>query len=171
MKAIGPIIQNGFVVPDWREAAEHWARVLGVGPFFVVEHVEFAECRYRGEPVEIDMSVAIAYAGDLQIELVEQHNDAPSIYSSFLANNAPGLQHVGALTEDLDRALDENGLRDRIVQDGATAAGQRFAYVDTVFHNGTMLEIVEADESMRKGFDYMRNASRDWDGETVVHGR
>ncbi len=163
-------MQNGFVVRDWREAAEHWAHVLGVGPFFAVEHVEFGECRYHGEPVDIDMSVAIAYAGDLQIELVQQHNDAPSIYSSFLADNPPGLQHVGALTEDLDRALDDNGLHDKIVQDGVTAAGQRFAYVDTVLHNGTMLEIIETDAAMQRGFDFMRNAAREWDGIAAVHG-
>ena len=163
-------MQNGFVVRDWREAAEHWARALGVGPFFVVEHIEFAECRYRGEPTAIDMSVAIAYAGEFQIELVEQHNDAPSIYTDFLANNADGLQHVGALTEDLDRALDENDLRGRIVQDGTTAAGQRFAYVDTVLHNGTMLEIIETDATMLKGFDYMKDAARRWDGVDAIRG-
>lgn len=163
-------MQNGFVVSDWREAAEHWAQALGTGPFFVVEHIEFAECRYRGEPSNIDMSVAIAYAGDFQIELVQQHNDAPSIYRDFLENNAPGLQHVGALTEDLDRALDANDLRGRIVQDGTTSSGQRFAYVDTVMHNGTMLEIVETDASMLKSFDYMKNAARNWDGKTAIRG-
>ena len=163
-------MQNGFVVDDWRKAAEHWAHALGTGPFFVVEHIEFAECRYRGKSTAIDMSVAIAYAGGLQIELVEQHNDAPSIYRDFLRDNAPGLQHVGALTDDLDRALDENRLRTRIVQDGITASGQRFAYVDTVLHNGSMLEIIETDAAMLKSFDYMQNAARDWDGAKPIRG-
>ena len=170
MHAIGPIMQNGFVVADWHEAALHWAEHLGVGPFFVVKHIEFAECRYRGEATSIDMSVAIAYAGEFQIELVQQHNDAPSIYRDFLAANAPGLQHVGALTDDLDAALDRNDLRDRIVQDGETAAGQRFAYVDTILHNGTMLEIIETDAAMRRGFDFMRNAAATWDGIDPVRG-
>jgi len=170
MHALGPIMQNGFVVADWREAAEHWAETLGTGPFFVVEHIEFAECRYRGERTAIDMSVAIAYAGDLQIELVQQHNDAPSIYRDFLRDNAPGLQHVGALTDNLDRALDENRLRERIVQDGITASGQRFAYVDTVLHNGSMLEIIETDAAMLKSFDYMQNAARNWDGTNAIRG-
>ena len=165
---IGRIMQNGFVVPDWRAAAEHWAHTLGVGPFFVVEHVEFAECRFRGEPVEIDMSVAIAYSGDYQIELVQQHNDAASIYTEFLASNAPGLQHVGTLVDDLDQALDSIKLRSKIIQDGVTAAGQRFAYVDTVQHNGTMLELIEVDAAMHNAFDYMRKAAENWDGVTAV---
>lgn len=170
MQAVGPVMQNGFIVPDWRAAALHWAEQLGVGPFFVVEHVEFSECRYRGEPTDIDMSVAIAYAGSFQIELVEQHNDAPSIYRDFLHANAPGLQHVGALSEDLDAALDLNGLRERIIQDGVTSAGQRFAYVDTILHNGTMLEIVETDAAMRQGFDYMERAAANWDGSRPIRG-
>ena len=161
-------MQNGYVVEDWRAAAEHWAKNLGVGPFFPMEHVPFAECRYKGEPTDIDVTVAIAYSGDYQIELVQQLNDAPSIYTEFSRHNAPGLQHVGTLVDDLDRALDENDFRDRIVQDGITRAGQRFAYVDTVLHNGTMLEIIETDESMRKGFAYMQNAAADWDGSRPV---
>ena len=170
MHAIGPVMQNGYVVRDWREAAEHWARTLGVGPFFVVENVGFAECRYRGEPTDIDMSVAIAYSGELQIELVEQHNDAPSIYRDFLETSGPGLQHVGALTSDLDAALDGNDLRDRILLDGVTTAGQRFAYVDTILHNGSMLEIIETDAAMQKAFDYMKKAARDWDGSEFIRG-
>jgi hypothetical protein len=35
-------------------------------PFFVMEHIEFAQCTYRGVASPIDMSVAIAYRGDLQ---------------------------------------------------------------------------------------------------------
>ena len=58
--ALGRIMQNGYVVEDWRAAAEHWAKNLGVGPFFPMEHVPFAECRYKGEPTEIDVTVAIA---------------------------------------------------------------------------------------------------------------
>ena len=167
---LGPIIQNGFVVDDWRKAALHWAERLGVGPFFVLEHVQFDECRYRGEATEIDMSVAIAYTGGYQIELVQQHNDAPSIYTEFLQHNAPGLQHVGTLVEDLDQALDANELRDRIIQDGRTAAGQRFAYVDTILHNGTMVELIEADAEMHKAFAYMRKAAEEWDGRDVIRG-
>ena len=166
----GPIMQNGFVVRDWREAALHWAEKLGVGPFFKLEHIKFDECRYRGEPTRIDMSVAIAYTGGYQIELVEQHNDAPSIYTDFLKHNEPGLQHVGTLVEDLDAALDANDLRDSIVQDGRTAAGQRFAYVDTILHNGTMVELIEADEGMRKAFDYMQKAAESWDGRDPIRG-
>ena len=52
----------------------------------------------------------------------------------------------------------------------AIAASQRFAYVDTVMHNGTMLEIIETDDAMRKGFEYMQTAAASWDGSRPVRG-
>ena len=168
MGTLGPIMQNGYVVHDWRAAAMHWVEQLGVGPFFALEHIAFDACRYRGKPADIDMTVAIAYTGDYQIELVQQHNDVPSIYTDFLIHNAPGLQHVGTLVDDLDAALDDFGFAERIVQDGRTAAGQRFAYVDTVLTNGTMLELIEADGEMHNAFAYMREAAREWDGRDPI---
>ena len=166
----GPIFQNGFAVHEWRPAAEHWIEVMGVGPFFIMEHIEFEWCTFRGEPVEIDMSVALAFTGGQQIELVQQHCDTPSIYTEFLANNAPGLQHMGVLVDDLQATLDERKLRDKIVQEGRTAGGINFAYVDTIHHNGTMIELIEADEGVRSAFGFMRKASEDWDGSDPIRG-
>ena len=166
----GPIFQSGYVVPDWEAAAWHWIEKLGVGPFFVLRHVEFAECFYRGQPTCADLTVAITYSGEHQIELVQQHNDAPSIYTDFLTRSPYGLQHVGALTRDLDRTLDDHSLLDRRIQWGETSAGQRFAYVDTCFTEGTMLELIEADRTMLDAFDYMRRAAADWDGSKPIRG-
>lgn len=166
----GPILQSGYVVADWEQAARHWIERLGVGPFFVLRHVEFAECYYRGAPTDADLTVAIAYTGDHQIELVQQHNDAPSIYTEFLARAPHGLQHVGALTADLDRSLDETGLREKRIQWGVTRAGQRFAYVDTCLHEGTMLELIEADPAMLEAFAHMKAAAANWDGSKPIRG-
>jgi len=166
----GPLLQNGFAVHDWRAAAEHWVEVMGVGPFFLMDHIEFDWCEFRGEPAHLDLSVAIAYSGGQQIELVQQHNDAPSIYTEFLAANEPGLQHMGVFVDDLQATLDEQDLRSKIIQQGRTAAGVNFAYVDTVFHNGTMLELIEADENVRGAFDFMRRAAENWDGAQPLRG-
>ena len=166
----GPILQNGYAVHDWRAAAEHWVEVMGVGPFFLMEHIEFEWCTFRGEPVELDLCVAIAYTGEQQIELVQQLNDAPSIYTEFLAKNEPGLQHMGVFVDDLQGVLDARNLRDQVVQEGRTKAGIDFAYVETGGHNGTMIELIEADDGVRKAFDYMRKASIGWDGSEPIRG-
>ena len=166
----GPIMQNGFAVHDWQQAADHWVNVMGVGPFFVMRHIEFDWCEFRGEPVDLDLVVAIAYTGHQQIELVQQLNDAPSIYTEFLQDNEPGLQHMGVFVDDLQATLTARDLHQHIVQQGRTSAGVSFAYVDTVLHNGTMLELIEADTAVRGAFAGMHQASVDWDGDRPIRG-
>ena len=169
-RLFGPIMQNGFVVSDWQLAAQHWSSVLGVGPFFVLRHIEYDWIEYRGERVEMDVSVAIAYTGTYQVELVQQHNDEPSVYNDYLQKNPPGLQHVGVLVNQLEKTLEDRNLWEKVVQQGRTATGVRFAYVDTELYNGTMLELIETSEASLKAFDYMESCARDWDGCNPIRG-
>ncbi len=53
---------------------------------------------------------------------------------------------------------------------GETVAGQRFAYVETTFTEGTMLELIEADQSVLDAFERMRRAATDWDGSKPIRG-
>lgn len=170
-RAFGPIMQNGYVVRDIPEAINHWTRVLGVGPFFVLDPVEFGESYYRGEPLDLDLTVAIAYSGEHQIELVHQNNDARSIYTDFLEVSPPGLHHVCVCVDDVDAAIEAHGLTEKIVQHGWTATGTRFAYVDTILHGGTMLEVIARDKAMMDAFAHMKAAARDWDGERQMIGK
>ena len=133
-------MQNAFLVEDMAAAIEHWARVIQVGPFFLFERVEFKEAWYRNKPAtDIDLTVAIAYWGDVQIELIRQRNDVASIYTDFQAHGRTGLQHMGVMTEDLDADLARLKARNVLpVQHGSTP-GMRFAYVSTDHHPGGWL--------------------------------
>lgn len=170
MKSLfGPVMQNAFVVPDLDAAMDHWTRVMGVGPFFLLEHISFAECRFRGKPANIDISVGIAYWGDVQIELIVQHNDAPSIYTEFLGRGYKGMQHMGVITPSVDddlARLAAHGIE--AVQEGRTALGIRFAYVATDFHPGGMVELIEGKRGVLAFFETMREAARTWDGSDPV---
>lgn len=75
---LGNVRQNGYVVRDMGAALKHWTEVLGVGPFYYIEQVQMDVFTFRGEPSEIDVSIALGNSGDLQIELICQRNDAPS---------------------------------------------------------------------------------------------
>ncbi len=179
-RAFGPIIQNGYVVRDWRRAAEWWSEVMGVGPFFVLEHLEFAACHYRGVATRIDMSVAIAYSGELQIELVQQHCDTPSIYTDFLGKAPEGLQHVGVLVNNLQSTLETLNWQRYVVQGGETVTGQRFAYCDLrgvavgaagvayAGHEGAMIELIETSPAASSAFEYMKKTAREWTGERPI---
>ena len=169
-RLFGPVMQNAFVVNDLDAALDHWTRVMGVGPFFVFERVEFAEAWYRGRSaVDMDLTVAIGYWGALQIELIHQRNEVPSIYTDFPAREVGGLQHMGVITESVPRDLVR--LRDvgvEAVQYGITTGGLRFAYVSTDRHPGGMIELIESNPRMLKFFAKMQAAAQEWDGTEPV---
>lgn len=161
----GPVVQNGYVVPAIEPAVHHWANKIGVGPFYLLEHVSYGPAWFRGEPLQLDMSVAIAQWGEVQVELIVQHDDSPSIYSEFTAAHGYGLQHVGVLTEDLDAQLDRlKPLGVTPTQWGATAAGMRFAYLNSDAHAGGMIELMERGPTLDAFFSKVRAASIGWDG-------
>jgi len=166
----GPVMQLGFVVPDLERAMEHWTGTVGVGPFFVLSHVRFAETMYHGKPTQIDMSVGVAQWGAVQVELVQQFNDAPSIYQDFPGRALGGLQHLGVMThslaDDLVR-LQQAGITP--TQRGHTANGIRFAYVATDQHHpGAMIELLEHGPAIDSFFSMVRDAAKDRDGHQPV---
>ena len=60
---------------------------------------------YRGEPCEVTLSLALANSGEMQIELIQQHDDTPSIYTEFLSSNGPGYHQLAYWTEDFDDTM------------------------------------------------------------------
>lgn len=159
-----PILQFSYVVRDLDAAIEHWAEKLAVGPFFVLEHVPYTEFSFRGEPSPVDMTVAMAYSGSTQIELVCQHNDAPSIFMEFLEARGEGLQHIGRLSNDLASDLSVYAARGLTpVQEGKAENGTLFAYLDSAVVPGTMLELFQVPADIASAFDYMRKAAANWD--------
>jgi len=169
-RLFGPVMQNAFVVGNLDAALDHWTRVMGVGPFFLFERVEFAEAWYRGRSaLDMDLTVALGYWGSLQIELIQQRNDVPSIYTDFPAREIGGLQHMGVLTDSVSRDLTR--LKDvgvEAVQYGITTGGLRFAYVSTDQHPGGMIELIESNPRMLKFFAMMQSVAQEWDGREPV---
>jgi methylmalonyl-CoA/ethylmalonyl-CoA epimerase len=164
-----PIVQNGYVVRDLERSMRHWTEVVGVGPFFVLEHIAFGDVFLRGKPMSIDLSVGVAYWGDVQVELIFQHDESPSIYTEFKAAKGEGLQHVGVMTDCVEEHLGQlkpHGVEP--VQWGATASGIRFAYVNTDQHPGGMIELIERGPAIEGFFGMARAAAQKWDGRDPI---
>lgn len=168
-KIFGPMMQNAFVVDDLDATLDHWVNKMGVGPFYVFEHIQFKEVYYRGEPAFIDMTAAIGYWGDVQIEFIKQHDDEPSIYRDFRSKGLRGMQHMGVITPDLDEhlgRLEKLGMKP--VQWGSMPTGMRFAYVDSDFHPGAMIELIELVPEVTEFFQLMKDAAAGWDGTDAL---
>jgi hypothetical protein len=115
------------------------------------------------------MTAALAYSGETQIELIYQHNDAPSIYSEFLRGGRTGVQHLGVMTDSVDRDLERLSSQGvEPAQSGRTAWGARFAYLATDHDPGGMIELIEHGKVIDDAFRQIREASRTWDGRTRI---
>jgi hypothetical protein len=181
-RIFGDVRQNGYVVPDIEAALDHWVRVLGVGPFYYFERVSVEEFRYRGEPSPIDVSIALANSGALQIELIQQRNDAPSMYRDFLARERRGgLQHVAYWTETFDTDMQRLlGLGFEVGQSGQIGADGRFVYFDTEGDSkhdgkgdvgacpGTVVELSEISGAKGSFFAHLAKKAATWDGSDAI---
>jgi hypothetical protein len=165
----GEIRQLGYVVPDNEAAMDYWARVLGVGPWYYAERVPVVNFRYRGELSSPVTSVALANSGPLQVELIQQRNDAPTMYRDFVASRGTGLQHVAYWTQSFDddmTRLDAAGFK--VGMSGEVGERGRFVYFDTEYHPGTVIELSEVAGPKGKMFQLIRKASESWDGRDPV---
>jgi hypothetical protein len=163
--ALGEVMQLAYVPADFEGALKFWTETMGAGPFFALNHVQLEDVKYRGEPAEIDFSMALGYWGDIQIELIRQHNDAPSIYKAWRDEGREGLHHVCILVGDMAvarAACASSGAA--VAQEGMLAGGGEVIYVDTGGGPGTMVEILQPGPGTAGFFAMMREAARGWDG-------
>lgn len=169
-RIFGNVRQNGYVVRDIHATMKHWIDVVGVGPWYFIESVKTDWFTHRGAPSAMTMSIALANSGDLQIELIQQTNDAPSLYKEFLDAGHEGLQHVAYWSRDYQALYDKAlGLGYAVGHEGQIGGPQgRFAYFDTGVHPGTVVEISDISGPKGQFFDHIRRVAADWDGSDPI---
>lgn len=172
---LGGIRQLALVVRDAETTMLTLSKTFGIGPFFVVRNMIPDDYRFRGQPAKAPvLTLGFAQAGPLQIEIIQQHNNAPSAYTEFLAASSEGCQHVGvwfsdsaAYTAARQMILDSGLIL--VHENGANAAIARFAYFATDIPGGLMLEIAEAQTpGVKSMFETVALAAIDWDGQDPI---
>lgn len=144
---LGPSTQLGFVVRDLDAAVRHWTQVLGVGPFLFLDRGTGRPPNpsvFRGRQTVVELRLAFGFLGDVQVELIQQVNDAPSPYREFLKQGREGLQHLGYWVHD------HAGARQRLEAAGyepefiipLPGQAQEIVYYRSPELFGPMLEIV-----------------------------
>lgn len=142
----GPIRQIGFVVPDLDAALADWVN-LGLGPWFVMRGLPLRGL-YRGEPCETVLSVAPAHSGDLQVELICQDDQTPSIFTEFLSSGSAGFHQLTYWATDLDATMAAvRAAGWPVVCEGGGDFGVRFAYVEPPNSPVAVIEIAELTEA------------------------
>lgn len=166
------IRQIAYVVPDIIKAMDLWTR-MGVGPWFVKENICPTEFVYYGKQSKLpNLSIALANSGNLQIELIQQNNQAPTLYldSIKLNNDGEVAQHIAFWTKKrfsewcgrLERSGFTQGHAGRIGSRG------RFAYYIHPDLPSAMIEISESTGGKAEYFENVREASLNWDGTNPI---
>ncbi len=168
-RLFGEIRQLGYVVRDIEAAMRHWIETIDVGPWFYVDRLPAADFQYRGAPSEAHISIAISNSGPLQVELIQQRNQAPSMYLDFLAAGNEGLQHFCYWPEDYDSVLTRALAAGFTIGQSGTSAGRGpFVYLEPEGHPGSVVELAEYSQTRRRQFAAIEAAARDWDGSDPI---
>lgn len=161
----GPMIQQGYIVPDMDSALQHWI-ARGVGPFYLIAPFSLDALHY-GTPTVCHMTAAFACSGDQQIELIQPlSGSGPNIYDDFLGKHPEGgLQHLASWSDDVDSKLTQ-----------LTAAGidyvlaQRYpgshAYVDLRDSPGVMIQLMPMLQRYLDLYKVCQTEAAVWDGTT-----
>ena len=172
-----PLVPTGFMqvcwlVPDLPAAIDTWASVAGVGPFFWFDGVPFDDGTHRGQPARFPpVTAAIAYSGDVQVELVCQDDDTPGIFRDLYAPGQHGLHHLARICDDYVVERDAFVARGAEVAFEGEVGGSRTSWVDTTATLGFMIELLEPSPTRDGWFATMRKAAQTWDGvEPIVGG-
>ncbi|MDG2004388.1 MAG: VOC family protein [Novosphingobium sp.] len=162
-------VQSCFIVPDIEAAMAEWHRVSDVGPFFVMAHVQPENGIYRGKPAELEMSCAFAQSGSMQIELIEQHCDNPSVYRDTVPAGSGGFHHFcywadGTIAEEVEH------YRQRGIEAGylASFGDLNFGYFDARKELGCFLEVLEREPGTLELFRMVAQGAEGWDGSDPI---
>jgi methylmalonyl-CoA/ethylmalonyl-CoA epimerase len=146
--------QVAFVVKDIGAAQGFFSQSMGIPRFYVIEHFgsRAVDKTFRGLPAEHDFTIALAYSGDTQIELI-QHLSGDTCYKEFLERRGEGMQHLGFFLEDRElhqqvlAEFNQNGFS--VLQSGRFGDAL-YTYFDTERAIGAVMEIVYLDQRSRE---------------------
>lgn len=166
---LGAIMQVAYFVEDMDRELKHWTKTLGVGPFFLFKSFKLLDAKYRGQPTDIDIDLALAFSGTMCFELIVQNNDVPSVYRDVVKQRGYGFHHwaVSTRTFDADVARHQQaGMA--LAFSGVAGVGARAGYMDATATLGGMIELIEINPKVEEFFGMLHAAAQNWDGKDPV---
>ena len=164
---MGTVAQTAFIVPDLRQAIDHWTTNMGAGPFFVLPNLLAPGQTYRGLPSTADVTLAMGFAGHMMIELIQPLDGNPSVYRETIQLRGHGYHHVGIACEDVDTASADYQARGyHEAYRAAVPTGGEVVYLDDGEGAAKgFIELLPVNPAMDATFTRFWEASRDWDGK------
>ena len=163
------VMQMAYVVEDIHRAMQQWSAKLKVGPWFLLDHFAGLDAQYRGQPSQMDVALAMSFAGHMNIELSQLHNQAPSVYRDVIDKRGFGFHHWGIATWNFNKDVERyraSGYETAFFL--RVPSGGRVAYMDTTSDLPGMVELIELGAEFEPTFNRFYRASIGWDGQDPV---
>jgi methylmalonyl-CoA/ethylmalonyl-CoA epimerase len=158
----------GFIVEDLNSAIRSWTEQRGFGPFFLFRNFAFENPDYRGNASAPQVSIAFGFNGSLLVELIEQHDNTPSVYTEVRDRSGLGFHHFAYLSDDVDSSIRESEARGNVCVFRADFAGGRLAYCESDALETGFVEYVQRSPEIDSLLDLIYQSSRDWDGQEPI---
>ncbi|GEM_PF-487846 len=164
IEGFGPVRQMGHVVSDIEACMATLSREQRLGPWLLMRNVHLP-CSYRGEKSEPVIHVALTYHGDMQIELIQQVNDASSPYFEVTRAGDFGLHHTAHLCRDIDRDTERALAQGFELVCDIRMMGARYVYLQSAAADKVdYVELLPDNLLMRSMFRQGMAACRRWKG-------
>ncbi len=166
------ICQIAYLVPDIQAAMRNYSEALNIGPWLFLEHWRAEDERYLGQPSAFDISVALGFSGSILVELIEQHNDAPSMFKEARVSGSYGFHHFAISTQAFE--ADRERYRQRgydVIFEAAMPGwlgGGRVNYLDSRSELGGMIELVEMTPEFEQCTLELKRPSENWDRSALT---
>ena len=167
---LGTIGQVAFVTSDLRQSMWHFARVLGIGPWFFEPRLSFKEATYCGRATGMEIAAGIANNGAMQFELIEQLDREPSVYLDLLDRDPlhESFHHLCLWADDYPGKLRDAEARGYgLIQTMISGLGAA-AYLTHPLTPHIALEVVEANARRKQLRANVAAAAAGWDGRDPI---
>lgn len=166
----GEIGQIAYVTKDIHRLMKFFIEQCRIGPWFYTEHRVIDQYYFRGKPHDIVFSVAIANNGKWQIELIQQRNNAPSLFLEWLERYPQGdlVHHFAAWSDDYDGMLARAKATGFEQLMGGVSSLGPFSYLQNPRDPNFTIEMAGMSPDRRSVYDKVAAAARDWDGSDPV---
>ena len=163
------VMQMAYVVSDLRAAIGEWIERLNVGPWFLLEHFTGVNPVYRGKPSKADITLAMSFAGHMNIELIQPNDDHPSVYKEHIDRHGYGFHHWGVATQTFEADLARYKAKGMEVSFRlGVPTGGEVAYLDTRGKLPGYVELIETSGPMERHFAGFYGAALSWDGSNPI---
>ncbi|HSG33695.1 MAG TPA: VOC family protein [Sphingomonadaceae bacterium] len=166
----GAVMQVAYVVADLRKAIDFYQKALGTGPFFVLEHVTSPARIYRGKNYPAETSLGMAFSGNVNVELIQVHDNAPSVLREGIERYGYGFHHFGVPFADVEAAEARYKAEGYVeVSRNPVPTGGEVVFLDPPNPaQPGYIELLPVNPGMDETFRRFWAAAQDWDGRDPI---